>query len=487
MITFDTIPADIRTPIVAVEFDGSAAQAQSGAQPYSVLVVGQKLASGTQDALVPVRVTRIEQARALFGEGSMLAGMARALFDQSEAIESVFIALDDPVGGTKAAGTVTFTAASPNAGRIALYVGARRYSVTSTASSTATSLASSLVELVNADRSAYVTAAAVAGVVTLTAKHAGGAAGAIDLRPSYYDDETLPDGVGVEIAAFSGGAGDVDLATVVAALPDEQYNVLAVPYTDSASLGVIEAELADRNKGTKSIDGLAVAPSAAPFADLATLGDSRNSEHLIIPAATGSPSPVWEWAAALAMVVAFEGQLDPARPFQTVPLNGIRAPQLKDRMIRSERDLLLRDGVSTTVATRAGTIVIERLITSYQENSQGIEDTAYLDVTTLLTLSLQRYDIRSLFSGKYGRHKLADNGTQAAAGSSVITPKLATAEVINLARRWEARGIVENVDAWKDGIFAERDAEDPNRLNIFLPPNLTNGLIVTAAKIGFRE
>ncbi|MEM9378416.1 MAG: phage tail sheath subtilisin-like domain-containing protein [Planctomycetota bacterium] len=486
MVSFNEIPAGIRTPFVAVEFDASQAQGQFGTQPYRALLVGQKLAAGNVAELTPTQITRAEEAGAAFGQGSMLHAMARAFFAQTQDIEAVFIALDDPSGGSQATGTVTFAVSSPQPGAVRVYVGGRRYSVPTTAQSTADSLASALAAQVSADPDAYVTAAAVAGVVTLTARHAGAAAGEIDVRHSYFDDERLPLGVTCTVVAMSGGAGDVDLDEVIAALPEEQYNLLAVPYTDASNLTKLETELAARFGPMRPIDGVAVCPSAAAYGALTTLGNSRNSPHVVISAATGSPSPVWEWSGALAALIAQQGEIDPARPMQTLPLASILPPEPGARLTRDERDLLLGDGIATTTTNAAGQVAVERLITTYQTSPQGAPDTAYLDVTTLLTIGRLRFDVRALFGTKFPRHKLANDGTVFGAGQSVITPSIARAELIGLARQWESAGLVENVDGFKADIIVERDAQDPSRLNAYVPPDLINGLRVFAAQVGFR-
>src|SRR3546814_4847627 len=79
----------------------------------------------------------------------------------------------------------------------------------------------------------------------------------------------------------------------------------------------------------------------------ADLGDGRNSPHLTIMGAKGSPTPPWEWAAALASIAAYHLSIDPARPLQTLALPGVLAPLVNDRFTMSERNLLLFDGIST--------------------------------------------------------------------------------------------------------------------------------------------
>jgi phage tail sheath gpL-like len=198
-----------------------------------------------------------------------------------------------------------------------------------------------------------------------------------------------------------------------------------------------------------------------------------------------SLTPCYEVAATAAAVAAYYGQIDPARPFQTLPLLGVLAPAQTNQFTLEERNLLLFDGIATQKVDSGGQVVIERLITMYQENTAGASDTAYLDVNTVLTLSYLRWDFRNYFMTKYPRHKLANDGTRFGAGQAILTPKAAKAEAVAKFRQWEELGLVEGADQFKRDLIVERNNSDPNRLDIMLPPDLVNQLVVTGVQIGF--
>ena len=77
-ISFNDIPSTLRVPWCYIEFDNSGAIRGDTVQPYTILVLGQKLAAGTAEVEKPVLVTSEAQANTLFGEGSMLAQMVEA-------------------------------------------------------------------------------------------------------------------------------------------------------------------------------------------------------------------------------------------------------------------------------------------------------------------------------------------------------------------------------------------------------------------------
>jgi phage tail sheath gpL-like len=97
-----------------------------------------------------------------------------------------------------------------------------------------------------------------------------------------------------------------------------------------------------------------------------------------------------------------------------------------------------------------------------------------------------RHDWRDYVLRKYPRHKLADDGTRYGIGQAVVTPVVMKAEAIAKFREWEDLGLVENIDNFKANLIAERNASDPNRMDVLLPPDLVNQLRIVANKIQFR-
>lgn len=486
-ISFNEIPTTVRVPFVYVEFDNSRAVQGPALMPYRNLVIGQRLAAGTVAALTPTRVTSAAQAKTYFGAGSMLAHMLERQLQNNNFTETWVVALDDEVAGVEAAGSITVGGAV-SAGTIVLYIAGRRFTVGVSVGDTLTDVAAAIQTAIAADGDLPVTAA-VDGVddtkVNLTARHKGAFANDIDVRHSYYDGEGLPSGLTLAIVTMAGGTSNPDVSTVWAAIGDEHYSVITMPYTDAANLTALETELADRWGALRMIEGMAFTAATGTHAELGTLGDSRNSPHLSIMNAAGSPTPTYEWAAAVAGVVSYHGNIDPARPFQTLTLKGVMAAKQEDRFTLQENNLLLFDGISTHMVDAGSVVHVQRLITTYKVNAQGAEDISYLDVNTPLTLAYLRYDFRNYILRKYPRHKLANDGTRYGAGQAVITPKVGKAEAIARFRIWEELGLVENIDQFKNDLICERNAGDPNRLDWMLPPDLVNQFRVGGVQIGF--
>lgn len=486
-ISFNAIPIDIRTPGQYIEFDNSRALRGLPAVAHKVLVIGQRLAAGNVLANVPTTILSAAQAEEAFGRGSMLASMLAAFKTANRTTDVTAIALDDLVAGAAAAGSATFTGPSTAAGTLNLYIAGQRLQVGVTAAMTAAQLATATAAAITAATQLPVTAAVNGGdtsKVDITARHKGEAGNGIDLRVNYALGETLPPGIDVALVQPTGGTGNPDIASAIAAMADTQYHTVVVPYTDATNLAAIEAELADRWGPLVQLEGHAFAAARGTVSDLITLGDARNSPHLTIVAAGKSPTPAWIWAAVAGAVDAFEP--DPARPRQTLQLPGLLAPAPADRFTREERDLLLHDGIATTTVDAGDLVRVERFITTYQESAAGEDDVSYLDIETVRTLAYLRATLRARIALRFPRHKLADDGTLFAPGQAVATPKLIKAEVLHLFREWESAGLVEGFEQFKSDLIVERNATDANRIDALIPPDVINQLRIFAGLIQFR-
>ncbi|MCK4819285.1 phage tail sheath subtilisin-like domain-containing protein, partial [bacterium] len=149
----------------------------------------------------------------------------------------------------------------------------------------------------------------------------------------------------------------------------------------------------------------------ATQASATALGNSRNNPHNCIMAAYDSPTSPEEWGAALGAIASFNLNNDPARPLTTLRLKGVLAPPSVNRFTRTERNILLFDGMATWITDTSGNVLIERCITTYQSNAFGIPDASYLDVQTLATLAEIRYQFKARMSNRFivPRFKLADD------------------------------------------------------------------------------
>lgn len=483
-LSFNAIPINIRTPGQYIEVDNSRAVQGLPAVRHKILVIGQRLSTGTVLAGVPTRILSAAQGEEFFGRGSMLAAMLAALKAANTYTECWAVALDDNGAGVQASGTLTLGGSPTEAGTLNVYIAGQLVQVAVVSAATTGSLATALAAAVVADTTLPVTASATGSVVTFTARHKGEVGNGLDVRLNYYSGERTPKGLTATVVPLGSGTANPTAQVAITAIGDEQYHTLVVPYTDAANLTLVEALLASRFGPMVQKEGHAFAAAAGSHATVTTLGGGRNSPHLTIMGAGKSPTPTYAWAAVAGAVDAYEP--DPARPRQTLVLPGVLPQAIADRWTRDERNLALFDGISTTVVDAGGQVLIERLITTYQTNAFGVADISYLDVETLRTVAYLRYTVRARIASKYPRHKLAADGTLFGAGQAIVTPNTIRAELVALFMDWMDAGLAEGLEQFKRDLIVERSSTDPNRVDAIIPPDVVNQFRVFAAQVQFR-
>lgn len=484
-ITFNTIPIDIRTPGQYVEIDNSKALRGLPNLNRRMLFIGNKLAAGTAAANTLQRINSASEAAGLFGRGSVLHEMLSAARAANKESDIWAVALDDLAGGVQATFTATVTVTTAEPGVIALYVNGYKLSVGVALNDSAATIATAIAAAVNAWLDGPVTAAAVAGVVTLTARHKGEFTADIDVRVNYYPDEKLPNGVSVAIANGVAGAGNPDVATALAAISLESFYSVVTPYADTANIVKLETEFNSRWGGMDMRTGHLFGARRGTHANLTTFGSARNSVHDSFMGVKSSPTPMYQWAAVLGAVCEFNGAIDPARPFHTLLLPGVLPPAPADRFTRQERELLLRDGISTFTVDQGGNVLIESVVTTYQVNAFAIDDVSYLLLETKWTVDYMRYAFRVRPALRFPRHKLADDGTNFAPGQPIVTPNMIRSELLDVGRQLELAGILENFEQFKKDLIVVRSMSDRNRVNAILPPDVVNQFRVFAASVQF--
>lgn len=487
-ISFNNTPANVRVPLFYAEVDASAAGYFS--QQNRSLLIGHKLVGASAADNVPILVSTTDQARAVFGVGSMLARM-HEVYRANDGFGEIWCLPVPPAAGAAATGTITYTGPATAGGTVALYIGAQKVQAGVSTGDAAAAVAASVAAAINADTTLPVTAAAAAAVVTLTARHAGLVGNDIKVQHNFRGvagGESLPLGVTAAVVAMAGGAGSPTLTTGLAALGDDEFDFVILPFSDATSLDAIKVLMNDstgRWAWNRQIYGHAYVAQRGAFAALQAAGILRNDQHVTLAGMEpGVPSTVWDYVAAYGARNAVFINVDPARPTQTGELIGI-LPAPAPRFIQSERQTLLSSGIATSY-TSGGAVRIERAITTYQKNLWGQGDPSYLDSETLHTLALILRRLRARITTKYPRHKLADDGTRFGAGQAIVTPSVIRGELIAEYADLEELGIAENAKAFKAALIVERNKNDPNRLDVLLPPDLVNQLRVFAVLAQFR-
>lgn len=472
-LNFTTIPTNLRVPGFYAEFDPS--RANTGSMQYKLLVLGQRLSSGSAAAGEPMRISRKSDGEVYFGRGSMLAQMLAAAIDARPAMELWAIALDDLPAGQTATGTITLSGAASVAGTLRIEVGDVAVRVSVGLNQTAANVASAIVAAITA-RTDYPATAAINGSntaqVDLTARHKGQVGNDLQVRV-YFEAETQPANPVITVAPFSGGTGNPDITNAIAAMGDEWYHWIVTPWTDANNMTVLEAELASRFGALRAIGARAFVAYRGSYGATSAFGDTRNSPHVTCMGTGLSSTPVTAWAVVNAVVAGNSLMNDPARQLTTLVLSGVKAPAPEDRFTFDERNNLAFDGISTYTVDAGGLVRIENQLTMYQEDAQGNADDSMLHINVPELYEAYRREQKLLFA-PHSRDKLADDGNNIPVGQPIMTPKKARAMLHDFYRRLiEDKGWCEDLDQYKASLQVEKQG---NRLAIVDQPNFIDNL-----------
>ena len=485
-ISFTQIPSTLRVPGQYFEINNNQGGSAGGAVYKRILVIGQMLSTGTVAANTPTLIQSVLQVAGLTGFGSHLHNVVAALKAANNFTEAWFIAMPDNSAGTAATKTITITGPATGAGTLALYIEGVGIQTGVNSGDAATAIATNVAAAINANKMLPWTATATGAVVTITCKHKGVWGTSSDCRINYYQGDVLPLGVGVTIAAGTAGTANPDITPVIAAMGDQIFSHIVMPYTDSANYTVLAAELERRWSATVMKESVAFLAIGGSLSTVSTWGTTHNEKLCCAMNAGLSPSPTYAWAAAVCGVDAFEPI--PNRPRQTLSLPGILAPAAGDEMTLAENNILLFDGVATHMVDAAGNVMIQRLVTNYQLNQWGVPDDSYLDIESIELLITLRFERRSRIAQRFPRCRLASNSSRIAPGSDVITPHDIQNDAFAQALEWiEAGYIADDMPAFKAGYLCEIDANDNSRVNELIPPELIGGLRVFAGLIQFSD
>lgn len=492
-VSFNTIPpSGVLVPLFYAEMDNSQANTAQSVQP--TVIFGHALPNSDMPVNELTLVSSVGDLRVMAGAGSQLARMAAAYRNVDMSGQLWAIAIPEP-SGTNATGSVEISGKATAAGVLSLYIGKTRVQVAVAVNDAPLSINSKLVTAITDNADLPVSAAigdSSGSTVTLTAKHVGLCGNEIPIALNYYGTaggEVLPAGITATVDAMAGGAGAPDFDDAVASLGDEDGDFIAFPFNDSASLDAIGLAMNDSTgrwaPGRQSYGHVYSAKMGA-LATLQAFGITRNDQHVTIDGMEAETQTCAdEWAAVFTARNAVFIRADPARPTQTGQLDGVLPAKTGKRFQKTHRNTLLNSGIATCYA-QGSNAFIERAVTTYQKNKYGEKDNSYLDSETLHTSAYVLRALETCVTSKYGRHKLANDGTRFGAGQAIVTPAVIKAEMCAQYQIMEEAGIVENFELFKKNLVVERSATDPNRVNVLFPPDYINQLRVFALINQFR-
>lgn len=494
-------------PFAYIRFDNSLAGSTEG-QIYKTLLVGHKFLREQDETLPNIAedtaypISDGDEAAKTFGRGSMLHRMVEKyrLYNRTGEILCLPISDESDYTATSYKLTVTMEGTVQKS-ILHLYLGEDKLEIPVETDDTREVLVSRILSKVNERKDLLFFAEKVEGdegSILFTFKHKGSFGNYVRVEKNARPGERDPIGVAVNIEK-SLGSGDHKITGDIAKnIRDLEFNFLVFPYGDtlkenySGEIGNdLISLLQERWSEDLQLDGVVIVGDNSDLTVSANAEKikkralSLNQYNICLETFEATQTPIFEALAAKAGVLAAEAQLDPARPFQTLPVIGIMPPKPEKRLKKAQREGLLRAGISTNPVGIDGKIRVEVTVTTQTRGGNGANDNSYRYLNTVLILSRLRYDLRNFLLRKYPRHKLADDGTQFAPGQPIVTPGMIKSAIVGLARDWENNGLVENVDAFINALIVRRPKENPNVIDIRLRPDLINQMRIFGATIQF--
>lgn len=487
-INFTYYPDSNRVPGVYVEMDPS--QANTATVLQNTLLLGQITATGTAAPNQPVLVESKTQLLSLCGAGSMLYTMGSRYIDRDPFGPLYILPMQDAAAAAAATGSIAITGPATATGTLNLYVGGVLVQCGVNTADAATAIATNLAAAINATPNIEVTAVAAAAAVNLTSIGKGLVFNSLDLRFNYLGaagGEYPVAGVTTTVTPMSGGSANPSVATALANLSDQSFDFICTPYTDTANLNAVQTFLADdvgRWSWEQMIYGGAFSAYVGTLGVCTSFGQGRNDQHMSIVAYNDSPDPPWIWATEATAAAAASLRVDPGLPLQYINTT-LKAPPIASRWTLGERNTLLYDGMSTFRVGDDGTVIVERMCTTYQKNAAGAVDDSYLDVETMYGLMFVARDLTNYLLTRYARKKLVSDQTPILAGSNCVSSIMIKASVILEYRALQSGGYVQNANTFAQNVVVENAGN--GLVKILAPVDLVNQLRQIAILLQFRK
>jgi phage tail sheath gpL-like len=491
MVSYNTIPGNIVAPIITFEVN-------SGGQFESVsrlLLIGHKTGAGAATLDVPVICPTAAEGRRLAGAGSMLDDMVRAARRNAPVQELWILPVTET--GTAEVRSLTVGSVPANGGVGVIEIAGEPVQLTIAAGETAAAVATALAAAINAyynplNFASLPFTAAVDGdedtQVNLTARHKGAYAAGIDINVPLLSSVNAFTGI-ITQATTTAGSGTPDLSAGLAALGDDLFDWIVSAFADDTNLGRFKALLSDvdgRWAWNRQLYGHVFYPFTGTLSAVTTQSLAQDNRHLSalpLPASASIPQPAWVWAAAMvARIVPWlsDGALGNVSRNQTgLEVQGIAPPRDRSKWYDlATRESLLHSGASTWAVDGSGRVLIDKIITTAR-TTDGVTDTVFRDIQKIGQIVYALRKFRSDLTLQHGQKAIADDNP--GNSGAITTTRDIAATFMHSYRAMQLSGVLENSVKAGDMLQVQRNADNPNRVDIYAPIDTANPLDIIAA------
>ncbi|WP_455156481.1 phage tail sheath subtilisin-like domain-containing protein [Treponema socranskii] len=484
-IAFTQIPAGLLVPGQYQEIDNSLAGETGDIK--TALIVGVKTKTGKAQAGVPVNVVSASQAADACGYGSPVSIMAASFLSINKTEKLYVLPIDEPAAGTAWKREYTVEAANAGAGSVMLTVNGRGVWAAVSAGLTADKIAAAIVAACNGLENNPIEATADgAGKITFSSIYKGAAG-----NKNTLEVKSLAAGVTVKAGTKTDGTGVADLSKLPEMLGAKRWNYIVFDFDDETNIKLLAEELESRYSATRQIGGRAFVAlsgkigSASEAGSILAQAAKINTPHIcLIPRGEAVSLPC-EWASRFAASACRVLADDPSANTYDTKVTGLGTDSEYDFATRQK---LLEAGVATWRLDPTGNVLIERLVTSYTENTDGGRDTSYLDIQVVETVDAVRTYINAEAKKRFKAWKLASTDENFGAGAKVMTPGIWRSFLADLyqtvfigQKNW-----CQDFESYKASILVEVKAGSKTRLEYRHRPVLIGQFLIGAGLNQFK-
>jgi phage tail sheath gpL-like len=304
---------------------------------------------------------------------------------------------------------------------------------------------------------------------------------------------SITPGIGVAVTAgtVTPGTGAAELGGLFPGLGGTRYDYVVSDFDDALNIAALAAELESRYSALRQIGGRAFIAlsgevgSATETGSILAQAQAVNSPHIVLIPRLNNPQLPGAWAARFAAAAVRILADDPAANTYDTQVNGLTAAAEVDFETRQK---LLEAGIATWRLDPVGNVLVERLVTSYTENSDGGRDTSYLDVQVVETVDAVRTYINATAKKRFKTWKLAATEENFGAGSKVMTPGVWRSFLADVYQSVfiQEKQWCQDFESYKASILVEVKAGSKTRLEYRHQPVLIGQFLIGAGLNQFK-
>jgi len=465
------------------------------------LYIGQMIEGSEGEVGQYYSVYSANDARRLFGAGSVLANMAVQHFCTCPELPLYMAPIAEPAtAGVAAVNTITVTGPSTDNGVLSVAIMDMFFEVGVITGASADTIAASLAAELQKQADLPFTVTVATNVITLTAKNQGpeGNWFAPIWNPNFGD--AFPPGVVVDTDQTVEGVGVVNINPTIPAMACP-WDCIALGTEDEIAVNTM-VQLVRQNWrcGVQGdFKGGHMFHSRTDTAgQIVSYGHSRNNpEEVVVPVRDGYKYPGYLLTAAFTSRVCCTACHDPSRPVQYD--NGVLgcltdSAQCSSVWSNAEKKAFYDAGianwdVANARGIRATALWIEEPLTTYKYDPMtGAPDGAWQRVESRYTVAKFVRDLGFWYRRNYASVALMSDGTRIPQGQHAVTPRVLQASILAWIRGTQLGFTAEASSAQLEKMVTVQRTNtpnncDPNRVNVLIDLDLVNQLARIATSI----